>query len=484
MKITTAKWRPGLGNKMANPWFDMVNLAHVCGDAERHDQKGRSFPFTSLPAEILYYLAKKLPKESAVALALVNRAMYSLIGPRFFQGLSPKEHWRLLLLLERDSDLTVACQLCQKLHSPFVAMSSTRFLEHRAVRDIACAKKPGSWVAHGIMPAYCRFLAQRYLRHQPYFELLTSAARTKTYALSSDFQLFHTTTIRFIDGNLLVRQETLVAPLTAGGDLTSRAAYLLDDIGNGNHALPLCPHVDWQDLGFALSHDRAPNRRWFDSWRSHEAFYADVRYAANHEAEAEEHNMFPCSGRDHSKGCYDSTPIPSGVLDEALGPGLKCALLHHQPCDKADCNNLPNRNRVNLVRGCEICATDVCLSAQDIEGVGRVLGMTTWKHLGGIQEDKWAAWYAHHSNPREFSDLYNVSSSKTRAKMMRDLRDGTAVYTAFENIEPLPSGVMPAYWYTPDVSRRVRAHFTGGPRIPDSDWASFAPIFATRSFWD
>jgi hypothetical protein len=193
----------------------MANLIPAHTGPNRDGQKGSSFRFTSLPAEILYYLAKHLPRESAVALALVNRSLYSILGPRFFQGLSPQQHWNLILLLERDSDMMVACQQCQKLHSPFVSLPNTKSRSHTPGRYLECCKRPASWLSHGVAPAYCRLLAKRYVRQQPYSELLAMAAGTKTYTLMPEFKLFHTTTARLKHGNLLLRHETLVAPLTA-----------------------------------------------------------------------------------------------------------------------------------------------------------------------------------------------------------------------------------------------------------------------------
>jgi hypothetical protein len=88
---------------------------------------------------------------------------------------------------------------------------------------------------------------------------------------------------------------------------------------------------------------------------------------------------------------YNSAAIPHSTLNSGFGPGLKCALLHSQPCK--DCDKWPTRFRINLVRACEICATDMCVSAQDVEGIGRVMALTTSKDLGGVHAGGWASWY-------------------------------------------------------------------------------------------
>jgi hypothetical protein len=279
-----------------------------------------------------------------------------------------------------------------------------------------------------------------------------------------------------VHGNLLVRQETVIAPCTIGGNLTSRSAYLLNDILNGRKPVPVCPHVRWEHLGLELSHDQPPTTPW-SLWSS--PFAADDRYATAHDAEpkTELALLLECNGRPHVSECYDKTQIPPEVLADALGHGLKCALLHPQPCDKTTCNNLPPRQRVNLVRACDICATDMCISAQDVDGSGRVLTLTTWKNLGGVYEGQWGAWHAHHKDPSIFAESYRTASTADREKMSRYREDGAAVYAAFENVNLPSTAAASACWYTPTPSRRVLAHFSRDPAIADDSWGHHVPIF-------
>ena len=427
--------------------------------------QSRRFPFESLPVEIIYYLAKLLPKESAISLALTNKAMYGILGPTFFRNLSVLEHWNLILLLERDSDLLVACQQCKKLHGPFqVTILGGALKSYFRSQAIPCLKERRFLLPPGITSAFCRLLAKRYIRHQPYADLLTMAVRTKVYMLSN-FKFFSTTTLRIINGNLFVRHEQFIAPLTIQGDLTGRSAYLLNELldhGFGNSRV--CSHVQWQDLGLKLHHDHTSD---------HSSFNTDDRYATGHR---EGHgSRLPLTARSsrHNRDCYDSNPIPRPVLGGALGAVIKCALLHAQFCTEDSCHNLPTPHRINLVRGCEICATDMSLSAQDVEGIGRVMAMTTWKKLGGVEKGQWDSWYSHYRDVYDFTKFFIRTGKNDR--FVRDVDKGTTVYAAFEKVYVPPNGEVPVGWYTPTLSRRVTTLFAGEPNISDSDWSLCIP---------
>jgi hypothetical protein len=43
------------------------------------------------------------------------------------------------------------------------------------------------------------------------------------------------------------------------------------------------------------------------------------------------------------------------------------------------------------------------VSAQDVEGIGRVMAMTTWKKLGGVEKGQWDSWYLH------YRDVYKLT---------------------------------------------------------------------------
>ncbi|KAH6614545.1 hypothetical protein B0J18DRAFT_485576 [Chaetomium sp. MPI-SDFR-AT-0129] len=477
-KISTAKWIPGKSDPFTNPWFDVANFIPT---ADGVDRQAPGFPFTSLPPELVVHVVRFLPGEAAVALALSSKTMYNLIGRRPSRSLSVREHWNLILLLERDSDTLVACHECMKLHGPFAPIHQPRvFL-------------PG-----GITPAFSRIVAKHCVRQRPHAELLDAINRTTVHTLL-DFKLYSTLSSRTIAGNLFLRQETFIAPMISGGMLTGRSAYLLNEILDGKDS-NVCPHVRWQHLGLELS--RSPNsgsdypsslsvsylrsqlsRVDYLGDRLHERFrdcpfrkmdrqrllefQADERYATADQG-------MPCRSalelgrRFHSApGCYDSTPVPYAVLKDALGLGLNCALLHHQPCSDVNCDGLPTRLRVNLVRSCEICETDMCIGSRDVEGVGRMISLTTWKNLGGVYDGAWRSWYSHYSDVEVFASRFLVNPDDTI--ILRDLKLGPAVYRAWEGI---PAGLPEPRdsWYTMSISPEVLAAFTEPPGTPESRW--------------
>lgn len=217
---------------MPNPWYDIDNFLPNFSQVDA-SQDGYGFRLTSLPIELICYTAEFLPEESAVALALTSRAMYGVLGAESFATLDTDQHWRLLLLLERDTDLFAACQQWQILHGPCAPMSISP-------NRINCCSTSGL-LPQGVTPALCGLVAKRYIRRQPYSELLTMAGRTKVYTIS-DFKLFGTTEMRMIEGNLYLREEILMAPLTKTGDLTSRGASLLNEVTNGFHSHQICCH--------------------------------------------------------------------------------------------------------------------------------------------------------------------------------------------------------------------------------------------------
>ncbi|KAL2133649.1 hypothetical protein VTI74DRAFT_1964 [Chaetomium olivicolor] len=484
-EVSAAKWLPSKDDPFTNPWFDVVNFVFT---TNKSDKDAGGFRFTSLPLELIVHVAAFLPNESIVALALTCKAMYSLIGQRVFNNLSPSEQWGLLLFLERDSELLVACQECLKLHNPLAPVR----------HQLPCRRLRRSCLPGSITPAFCRLLAKYYIRQKPYGDLLNTRNRTEFHILP-DFKIFKTLTCHINTGNLFLRQETFIAPLTNQGELTGRGAYLLHEILDWENG-DICPHVRWQHLGLELS--RGPNsgirhpsslsasylksqfHRVNIPWDGlfgdgigrelHEMdgqrvfdFYKDDRWATAHRGG-------PCrSSRELNQGlhlapdCYDSTTVPRAVLDDALGPGLKCALLHPQPCTDADCDRQPSRFRVNLVRACEICATDMCVSAQDVEGIGRVIALTRWKKIGGVYDGEWASWYAHSQNVEDFAFRFLVDPED--ATVRRDLSCGTAVYTACENL-PTSSAEPRISWYKAPISRRMRAVFSAPPPVLGSWW--------------
>ncbi|KAK4243144.1 hypothetical protein C7999DRAFT_18466, partial [Corynascus novoguineensis] len=420
-----------------NPWSNMAKLS------SGFNKETHCFPFTYLPTELGQYVSRLLPKESAATLALTSKAMLKLVPPELYKRMSITERWRLLLLLERDSNLLVACHQCLRLHSPFISEGS----------GISCKKQWRSLLPDGITPALCRLLAKRYIRHEPYIDLLSIARRTEVYT-TQNFKIFSNTALRMINGRLLVRLEANIAPLTMEGELTGKSAFLLNDVLY-NSGGQVCPHIRWHHLGLDLF--CGPNSD-LDRYSSLSASYLGSHFL----------------WLGHSAHCYDSTPLPRSAFDKTLGRGVDCALFHTQPCQDTECGELPARFRVNLVRACEICATDLCVSAQDIEGVGRVIALTSWKSLGGVYDEQWTDWHPHTTELANFTKDFIIEGD---GGFTRSLDDGPTVFAAFENV---PTSKDALYWYIPSVKDRMIEAFTRKTPTQHGEWFGSVPILGVR----
>jgi len=108
----------------------------------------------------------------------------------------------------------------------------------------------------------------------------------------------------------------------------------------------------------------------------------------------------------------------------------------------------------------------MCVSAQDVAGIGRVLSLTTWKNLGGVHIGQWARWYAHSWNVDRFSRRFLVQPED--AIVMRDLSKGTSACTAFHDLSA--DAVKASHWYTPLLSRRLLNAFKEQVKTSGNWW--------------
>ncbi|KAH6626673.1 hypothetical protein B0J18DRAFT_425371 [Chaetomium sp. MPI-SDFR-AT-0129] len=226
---------------------------------------------------------------------------------------------------------------------------------------------------------------------------------TKSLSLP-DLKIFHMTMPKIVDGRLLVKEETFIAPLSRPfkstttessaentienptespfGTLSSRAAYVFNDLTRPFHGAFLCPHLEWCHLGVELIRGTVN-----DSTKTKDMinpFIADHRYAAAHldydnesirsgDPRCRARLHCPATGpgnQAHIPACYSATdPVPAEILETVPDPAITCALLHAQPCARTECLEMATPRRIfNLVRSCALCATDVCVGVQDDMG--------------------------------------------------------------------------------------------------------------------
>jgi hypothetical protein len=149
------------------------------------------------------------------------------------------------------------------------------------------------------------------------------------------------------------------------------------------------------------------------------------------------------------------------------------------PCRNKQCSKADNCYQLGLVRACKRCDTDVCITARDVDGVGRVLALTTWKNLGGVYDGQPAAWYTHRRSSRS-----RMAGSAT-GEHPRERRTGPMVYTVFENVLHQPDDKAKEPWYCtgykPCIGRRIVSHFTSEPNTKDEEWDMYLPSWNRES---
>lgn len=179
----------------------------------------------------------------------------------------------------------------------------------------------------------------------------------------------------------------------------------------------------------------------------------------------------------HLPRCYNNAPVPRAVLEESLSSQLQCALFHQEHsgrCKQRSCVRACEPHCVNFVRGCRQCTTDVSLAARDVEGIGRVLILTTWTRLGGVYEGQHCAWDGLTSNaPLPNESPYAAATST-----------GHLLYAAYENIRPKKRDRRLGCSYVPQVSDWVTELLTVEPNVLDEEgWDRHIPEWDCSNIW-
>ncbi|KAM7187322.1 hypothetical protein V8F33_011312 [Rhypophila sp. PSN 637] len=374
INISSAKWTSG---SEPSPWYDVDNLVPWSLDA--------TVPFHlfgNFPPEIILYMVQFLPKESAIALALTNKRMLQLIGERVFDGLTDEERWRLVLLLERDTVLVTACHYCRRLHN-----GVSKGDKFSLAMGFACNSGDGSMLPYGVTLVQCRLVMRQYLRQQPYTDFLTISNGTRVLSLP-DFKVFQSSTLRVVNGHLLFRSESLIAPFSSAEtseiateesnqegegtpgrtandndfqmakNVSGHGAYLLHKLStHGDRRLVLahgCSHQNATSLGFCFPRNdpkENTNTRFLRTAYT-ETFQKEKAFVTDHDQA--NHVFWHKDLTSHPEECYGSTFVAPGVFRNALHPTMECALYHDQPCvEVKDCEAMVGR-----VRSCPECFTD------------------------------------------------------------------------------------------------------------------------------
>ena len=95
----------------------LVNRADA--DVEAPQEEASSSQFLRLPPELIILLADNLPMPSGACLALCNRRLARILGPRFWRSLQsegPDVRLAFLSILAKDLPQHFSCQYCIYLH--------------------------------------------------------------------------------------------------------------------------------------------------------------------------------------------------------------------------------------------------------------------------------------------------------------------------------------------------------------------------------
>lgn len=362
------------------------------------------FPILCMPAELLLMVAENLPIESAACLALACRTTYRALGTSWFK--MPKANlWNFLLLIEPERLNSFACARCLKLHRPPNFFSEYHWNRCKVPR-VLVTNLPDT-----ISPGLVKMIGRKYFEDpracQEYLSWVTMAAKKTTRHIKIATHVIP----RMLDGSLLLRTETYIQPFR-NGNLTERSLmemvfHIAVRCKYFHTQVPrLCEHQKWEfylpNLA-ALRESIKPNR------------CTDCIYANSH---------VPDNHRPHFPSCYASQRMFNPTRRAIRAPVIACALIHEQPCDS--CILRCEDRYDGEIKGCKKCATDFCISAREVPGVGTCVVLTSWKDIGGTgpgQADNWDR----HLRSRRL--LYGETEDDFRSD-----RQVGQIYQAFQNI--------------------------------------------------
>lgn len=384
------------------------------------------FPILRMPAELLLIVAEHLTIESAACLALACKATYVALGTRWFKMPKPNL-WNFLLLIENERLNAYACPRCLKLHRP-----QTIFSEYHGIR-CPISRSLVTNLPKTISPGLVKIIGRKYLEDprasQEYLSWVTMAAKKTTRHI----KLVTHVIPQMMDGSLLLRTETYIQPFR-NGNLTERSlmelVFYISSHYSYHHSKlsQLCDHQEW------ISH--FPNLATFRKTIQP----TKCRCC-----------RFESSCTRHTARCFPTYRLFNPTRRSTRAPIIACALIHEQPCDP--CKQLSEDRYDGEVKGCKKCATDFCISAREVPGVGTCIVLTTWKDIGGIgpgQADNWDRHVTLRFPPHGFVE-----------DDFRSDRQVGRIYKAFENItggkagRPKPYRPQTDSKMVRDLSRRV-----------------------------
>lgn len=400
-------------NHYKRPYWNINDSAVTTKNAE--SPALQTFPLTRLPVEVIYYLGKVLPPESAACLALVNKAFYGILGPSV-RAMERPRLWRFLTLLEKDMTFFIACSSCLKLHSPF-----TDWVDFS--QDAPCEQfyHPMT-VPHTIRYSLVRGIAKAHLQNRNYSEILT-ATNFQSTSLGDHQQTSRTALCRMVQGSLIVQTQVVVRP-RSGDKVTMRSLWKLSQLLNTTPAEPICGHKCWEDGRPTL---------WVRDISMLADQHDDAHHADNCVHMKHRHTADCCSEEDARKA------LTKKELIHGVSGGLISMLFDKE-----------KHSIFGTVQGCKECYTDYSITHVDIETAGRCIVLTTWKDMGGIGPGQAKKWDTH----RELDDFEEEDARLDIPSLWRSNRDIGTTYCAWEGLDPVAFNRR-SHTYEPQLPERV-----------------------------
>jgi len=350
---------------LPNPW---VELAITDPDPEGRPIFQSTNPLfkdrldvQAFPNEMILEIARWLPRESAISLALTNHFLLALLGPWYItpRDITNAQIFSLLRLLERDCQYKVACPSCLVLHLPYPTDNRGRNCEIREMHDGVkyvpnFGNRLPTTINYNIVRAIAKQRANGIGGSEPSFELLNPIGQTISVCLPT-VKAIRSTAARFVAGDLVVRTQICVAATNDGKISGKGMAFIKECLTNDG--FQICDHYTWER--FMSSQSVLPDWRGA-TWIQGSAF----QWWLKSDSPTEAWERF-------DQAATESSPIPT--LENDMHPTLS-RLLHW-------------KHRSGHLRTCEKCLTDYSIGVEDMPDEGPVLVLTTWKNLGGPSDD-------------------------------------------------------------------------------------------------
>lgn len=422
--------------KKRNPWRTLERYYPRQGNAT---DAAPCFPILRLPIELLCMVANNLPPESAASLALSSKQTYMSLGMKYLKFADNSSLWQFLLLIEPERQASFACCVCLKLHRPSISQRMGVSKCTKLWKKRENARFPAS-ITSGLV----KMIGRKHLEDPRVCQEYLSWAAKSTKITTRHMKVAQHVIPRMVDGNLLIKTETYVAPCR-NGRLTHRSLYellrLLEHPWHDNDKLyDICAHRSWEnEIGISKQ-----LRKYVHGPLANKC----VRRA--------------CSTGFHYRKCYGNDVV-SGKLSHEMLPLIMQWLLNSQH------SSLPSSKTSagQKVHRCNQCVTDYSIAVRDVAGVGRCMVFTTWKDLGGVrpgEADKWDTFY---------SAGRPLDAFLPRAKPDRPDRQPPSVprtYLTYQDVEVQYSifrTINTVYHYRPEPDQKMIRDLTRRPKRRD-----------------